>query len=514
MYNQAKIIGAPVSVKPLGLKYPLSKITLPAKPTKSTAKADALVTTKLYIPRLRPDLAPRPHLIARLNEAYSHKLTLLSTPAGFGKTTLLAEWVRQCNTPVAWLSLDKEDNEPQRFWTYVIAALQRLRPGLGEDTLTCLECPERPALEAILTLFINEIAAQPAESPYLLVLDDYHLIEAPVIHEGLSFLLEHLPDNLHLVIATRAEPPLPLARLRLGNELLEIRAEALRFSLEEVATFFKQTVELELTNDEVAALAERTEGWVAALQAAALSLREQADVASFISTFSGSHRYIMDYLVDEVLRQQPEPIQTFLLQTAILERVSGPLSEAITGQAHGQAILEGLEAANLFIVPLDDERRWYRYHHLFAEALRHRLAQLQPQNVPEYHQRASAWFEQRGLAAEAMHHALASRDFERAAALFPERSQAKNGKSKAGKAYPKTQPSSLRLQPLVEPLTERELEVLQLLAAGLNNRAMGEELIISVGTVKRHITNIYGKLGVANRVEAVTKARALNVLQP
>jgi hypothetical protein len=241
------------------------------------------------------------------------------------------------------------------------------------------------------------------------------VIEAPAVHEGLAFLLEHLPDNLHLVIATRTDPPLPLARLRLRDELLEIRAEALRFSLAEVATFFKQTVALELTTDEVAALAERTEGWVAALQAAALSLSGQPDVASFISTFSGGHRYIMDYLVDEVLQQQPESIQTFLLQTAILDRLNAPLSEAVTGQEHGQAILEGLEAANLFIVPLDDERRWYRYHHLFAEALRHRLEQTQPQNVPEYHRRASTWFEQQGLAAEAIHHALAGRDFERAA---------------------------------------------------------------------------------------------------
>jgi LuxR family maltose regulon positive regulatory protein len=358
-------------------------------------------------------------LIAHLNEAYSHKLTLLSTPAGFGKTTLLAEWVRQRGAPVAWLSLDERDNEPTRFWAYVIAALQLLQAGLGKDTLTCLQSPQRPALEATLTFFINEIAAHPpADNPYLLVLDDYHLIEAPAVHEGLSFLLEHLPDNLHLVIATRTEPPLPLARLRLRDELLELRAEALRFSLEEVATFFKQTVALDLTDDEVAALADRTEGWVAALQAAALSLSGRPDVGSFISTFNGSHRYIMDYLVDEVLQQQPEPIQTFLLQTSILERLSGSLGEAITGQEYGQATLEWLEAANLFIVPLDDERRWYRYHHLFADGLRHRLELTQPQNMPEYHRRASVWFEQQELAVEAIHHALAGHDFERAATLI------------------------------------------------------------------------------------------------
>jgi LuxR family maltose regulon positive regulatory protein len=458
MYNQAKIIEAPVSIKTFGLKYPLGEIARPTESTNGTAKANALVATKLYIPRLRPHLVPRPHLIARLNEAYSHKLTLLSTPAGFGKTTLLAEWVRQWDTPVAWLSLDETDNEPTRFWAYVIAALQLLRTGLGEDTLTCLQSPQRPALEAMLTLLINEVAAQPAGSPYLLVLDDYHVIEAPAVHEGLSFLLEHLPDNLHLVIATRTDPPLPLARLRLRNELLEIRAEALRFSLEEVVTFFEQTVDLELTHDQVAALAERTEGWVAALQAAALSLGGRPDVVSFISTFSGSHRFIMDYLVDEVLQQQPEAIQTFLLQTSILERLSA----------------------------------------LFAEALRHRLAHIQPQEVPEYHRRASVWFEQQGLVTEAIQHALAGQDFGRAANLIEPI------------ALPAGTPV---LHPLIEPLTERELEVLNLLAAGLNNRVMAEKLVITVGTVKRHITNIYGKLGVVNRVQAVARAKALNVLR-
>jgi len=398
-----------------------------------------LLTTKLYIPPVRPELVPRPRLVERLNTGLDRKLTLISAPAGFGKTTLLSEWAAGCGRSVAWVSLDEGDNDPARFLAYSVGALQTLalsqvegiEASIGEGVLNAFQTPQPPPIETVLTALINEVAATP--DPFALVLDDYHVIEAEAIHDALTFLLDHLPSQMHLVIATRADPPLPIARLRGRGQVTELRQTDLRFTLDEAAEFLNRVMGLELSTEDVAALASRTEGWIAGLQMAAVSMQGQEDVAGFIQAFTGSDRYILDYLVEEVLQRQPESAQTFLLQTAILDRLTGPLCDAITGQddgstglttggstrltASGQATLERLERANLFIIPLDNERSWYRYHHLFADLLRQRLQQTQPDLVPELHRRASAWYEQNGLTAEAIDHAMSAGDFERAAGL-------------------------------------------------------------------------------------------------
>jgi LuxR family maltose regulon positive regulatory protein len=378
-----------------------------------------LLTTKLYIPPLRPNLVPRPRLNQRLSDRVGHKLTLVSAPAGFGKTTLLSAWIHAGEQRVTWLSLDEGDNDPARFWTYVIAALQRLHARIGETALSLLESPQPPPPEALLTLLLNDIAA--FAQPFSLVLDDYHVITAQGVHQGVAFLLDHLPPQMHLMITSRADPPLALTRLRARNQLTEIRAADLRFTAEEAAAFLNEVMGLGLTAEQVAALETRTEGWIAGLQLAALSMQGRDDLASFIAAFTGSNAYIVDYLVEEVLQRQPEDVQTFLMRTCVLDRLSGALSDAVTGQDDGQAMLEHLYHANLFLIPLGDERKWYRYHHLFAEVLRNRLRQStasQPGLVLELHRRASAWFEHNGLLPEAVQHALAAADFERVADLI------------------------------------------------------------------------------------------------
>ena len=323
-----------------------------------------LLTTKLYIPAVRPELVSRPRLIERLNERLYRKLTLVSAPAGFGKTTLLSEWVRNCGCPVAWVSLDERDNDLTRYITYFMAALQTIEVDMGKGVLSAFQAPKPPPIESVLTGLLNEIAA--VQEPFALVLDDYHVIEAQPIHDALTFLLDHLPPQMHLVIATRVDPPLPIARLRGRGQLTELRATDLRFTLDEVAEFLNQVMGLELSAENVAALASRTEGWIAGLQMAAVSMQGREDIASFIRAFTGSSRYILDYLVEEVLQRQTDSVQTFLLQTAILDRLTGPLCDALTGQDDGQVTLDSMERSNLFIVPLGEERRWYRYHHLFA----------------------------------------------------------------------------------------------------------------------------------------------------
>jgi len=380
-----------------------------------------LLQTKLYIPPLRRELVSRSRLIERLNAGLDRKLTLISAPAGFGKTTLLSEWVGGCGRPVAWVSLDESDNDPARFLAYFVAAVQTIETNIGQGMLSAFQAPQRPPIESLLTGLINEIATLP--DPFALVLDDYHLIIAQPIHDALTFLLDHLPPQMHLVIAGRADPPLPIARLRGRGQATELRLTDLRFTLDEAAAFLNQVMGLDLSADDVAALASRTEGWIAGLQMAAASMQGREDIASFIQAFTGSDRYILDYLVEEVLQGQPDSVQTFLLQTAILDRLAGPLCDAVigspplVGEGSSQATLERLERANLFIVPLDNERRWYRYHHLFADLLRQRLQQTQPDKVPELHRRASEWHEQNGLMAAAIDHALSAEDFERAAHL-------------------------------------------------------------------------------------------------
>jgi LuxR family maltose regulon positive regulatory protein len=339
--------------------------------------ASLLLETKIYLPKVRRGLVPRPRLDESLNRGAELKLTLVSAPAGFGKTTLLAGWLDFSKRSAAWVSLDQSDNHAASFWSYLVAALQTVKPGVGASAISLLQSPQLPPIEAVLTLLLNELSAMSMD--VMLVLDDYHVIYARDIHDGVVFLLDHLPPRLHLVIASRADPALPLARLRARGELVEIRAVDLRFA-----------------PGDVAAREGRTEGWIAALQLAALSMQGRDDVAGFIADFAGDDRYIVDYLVEEVLERQPESVRSFLQHTSILERLSGPLCDAVTGQDSGKGMLEALERANLFVVPLDNRRHWYRYHHLFGDVLHARLLDEQRARAPDLHRRASAWFEPNG----------------------------------------------------------------------------------------------------------------------
>ncbi len=386
-----------------------------------------VLATKLYIPPSRRRVVLRPRLVERLNEglAAGHRLTLVSAPAGFGKTTLVSEWVAGCGRPVAWLSLDEGDRDPSRFLTYLIAALQTVAPGIGEGELTVLQSPQPPPPESTLTALLNDVTTIPIA--VVLVLDDYHVLDARPMDDALVFLVEHLPPQVHLVIATREDPALPLARLRARGQLTELRAADLRFTPSEAAAFLNQVMNLDLAAAEIAALEARTEGWIAGLQLAAISLQGRTDVAGFIASFAGSHHFVLDYLLEEVLHRQPESIQTFLLRTSILDRLCGPLCDAVLrGDAElppspsGQEVLEYLERANLFLVPLDSERRWYRYHHLFLDLLRQRRQQAMVSSggMDEDHLRASEWYEANGLEIEAFQHAGAGHDIERAERLI------------------------------------------------------------------------------------------------
>jgi LuxR family maltose regulon positive regulatory protein len=388
-----------------------------------------LLKTKLYIPPARPRerVVSRPRLLERLDQGIRSgcKLILISAPAGFGKTTLASEWVHQADAPTAWLSLDESDNDPTRFWSYVVAALQTVCPGIGETVLSILHAPrpQPPTVEALLADLINEIAAAHA-APLALVLDDLHAITSPQVNEGMVFLLDHLPPQMHLILATRADPPWPLARLRARGEMLELRTRDLRFTLEEATAFLNKAMGLALSAEDIATLDSRAEGWIAGLQMVALSMQGRADTAGFIRGFSGSHRHILDYLMEEVLDQQTRDVQEFLLRTSILERMTAPLCDAILGEADrgpsdwdSQSILAELDRANLFLISLDQERRWYRYHHLFADLLRRRLQETVPEQVNESHARASTWYEGQGSISEAISHALAAGDQERAVYL-------------------------------------------------------------------------------------------------
>jgi LuxR family maltose regulon positive regulatory protein len=381
----------------------------------------ALLETKLYVPRSPRGLVLRPRLSERLDRGAASKLVLVSAPVGFGKTTLLTAWLAARPSALAdersaaWLSLDRADNDPASFWAYVIAALRTVASGVGESALSLLDAPQQSPIETVLTTLLNDLSAVAGE--IVLVLDDYHVIDAREVQDGMAFLLDHLPPWLHVVIAGRADPPLPLARMRARGELAEIRAAELRFTADEAAAYLNEMMGLQLTARDVAALEGRTEGWIAALQLAALSMQGRDDVAGFIAGFAGDDRYVVDYLAEEVLARQPEGVQAFLLQTSILGRLSGPLCDAVTGQGGGKVMLDALDRGNLFLVSLDDRRRWYRYHHLFAEVLQARLLDERPGQVPGLHRRASEWYEQNGEPSEAVRHALAAGDFERAADL-------------------------------------------------------------------------------------------------
>ncbi len=416
-----------------------------------------ILTTKLYIPALRPNVVLRPRLIERLNAGLHRKLTLIAAPAGFGKTTLVSSWIydlrftiydlvsnpidkdkienpkSKIQNRVAWLALDEGDSDLARFLVYLVAALQTIAPTIGAGLVAVLQSSQPPPTEAILTALLNDITAIP--DPFVLVLDDYHLLDAKPVDIALTFLLEHLPPQMHVVIATREDPQLPLARLRARGQLTELRVADLRFTPAETAGFLTQAMGLSLSAADIATLEDRTEGWIAGLQLAALSMQGHQDVPAFIRAFAGDHQYIVDYLVEEVLQRQPEHVRSFLLQTAMLDRLSGPLCDAVLGRAPDERpktndqsspsfvlrpssfVLEELERANLFVVPLDDTRHWFRYHHLFADVLSAHLMAEQPTQVSTLHRRASAWYAENGLPADAIRHALAAKDFARAADL-------------------------------------------------------------------------------------------------
>jgi len=399
----------------------------PAAAGAAMSERDVLLATKLNVPGPGPDLVPRPRLAQRLDEGRGRGLVLVCAPAGYGKTVLLADWVRRGRLSAAWLSLDAGDNDPARFWRHTAAALNRMRPGLSEKMNPLLGSPPPPSFEPLVTTLINEVADWPdAGEALLLVLDDYHLISSPLVHDSLGFLLEHRPPVLHLALASRSDPPLALARLRASGQLVELRAAELRFTPEEAGALLEQVAaapgaarpDAPLPAPVAAALASRTEGWAAGLQLAGLSLRGQNDAAGFVAAFTGSHRYVLDYLTEEVLERQPVRVREFLVETSVLERLSGGLCDAVTGRPDGQVLLEQAERAGLFVVPLDDVRGWWRYHHLFADLLRVRLVREQPGKVSGLHHNAAAWYAEHGLADDAIRHAVAAGEMTWAARLI------------------------------------------------------------------------------------------------
>jgi LuxR family transcriptional regulator, maltose regulon positive regulatory protein len=374
-----------------------------------------LLATKLAIPQVRSDAVSRARLFAVLDQTMARRLILVSTPAGSGKTTLLAAWARRAESPVAWLSLDGDDNDPVRFWRYLSAALDRAGVVVGEQVLAPVGQRGFSSEQGVVTALANSLDTLPDE--VALVLDDYHVIVSPAIHDGLAYLLDHIPPRLHVVLASRSDPPLPLARLRARDQLAELRVADLRFTVEESATFLRDVWRLDLPARSVVAVQQRTEGWAVGLQFAALSLQGRPEPERFLETFTGSHRYVLDYLTEEVLDRQTEETRSFLLHTSILERLSGPLCDALTGRSDGQETLERLERDNLFLIPLDETRRWYRFHHLFRDLLRAQLERSAPEVAVELHRRAAAWAEEHGLIEDAIHHHLSSGQAERAASL-------------------------------------------------------------------------------------------------
>jgi len=382
---------------------------------------DVLLATKLHMPASQPGLVPRPRLAERLDEGLAQGLIVVCAPAGYGKTVLVADWARRSEHPAGWLSLDGGDNDPTRFWRHVVAALDRARPGIGDRVAPLLGPPAPPSFEPLLGALINELAVRLVDDQALLVLDDYHVIGFRPVHDSLRFLLEHRPDGLCVVLATRSDPPLALARLRARGQLIELRADQLRFTDGEAAALLRHVAAGSgpALPDEIAtALAARTEGWAAGLQLAAMSLRGRSDVAGFVADFSGSHRHVLDYLAEEVLERQPEQVRAFLLETSVLDRLSGELCDAVTGRPGSQALLEQVEHAGLFLTPLDEVRGWWRYHHLFADLLRARLEAEQPGRVARLHRNAAGWCGERGLADEAIRHAIAAGEMTWAARLI------------------------------------------------------------------------------------------------
>ena len=379
---------------------------------------DALLATKLHVPRLPPGFVARTRLTARLDEGLAGRMILVSAPAGFGKTALLAAWASGGPRPVAWQSLDEGDNDPARFWRHVAAALERARPGVSGRVGPLLGPPPPQSFDGVVIALLNELAERPAAKQALLVLDDYHLIGAPQVHAAVQFLVDHLPPGLRLVLVTRSDPPLRLGRLRARGELTDLRAAELRFTETEAAELLRATPAAgDLTGSSIETLTAKTEGWAAGLRLAGLSLQSHDDAEAFVAAFSGSHRYVLDYLAEEVLDSQDPRVRTFLLETSVLGRLSGDLCDAVTGRAGGQAMLERIERAGLFLLPLDEVRGWWRYHRLFADLLQARLAAEQPDRVPALHRAAATWHAEHGLADDAIRHALAAGELNQAADL-------------------------------------------------------------------------------------------------
>jgi len=546
------------SIKRQGSSIDGRKIT----PVLSCLPTAPALATKLPMPHPHPHLVHRPRLIQRLQQGLERELTLLSAPAGFGKSTLLLDWLTSCAIPAAWLSLEPQDNEPTRFFSYLIAALQASDPQLGTAVQPLLHLLHAPPLETVLALLVNDLDGRAVDQQHVvLILEDYQVITNKTIHDALSFLLEHLPPRVHLVLLTREDPPLPLARLRGRDALVELRTADLQFTREETASYLVEVMGLPLAAEESALLQARTEGWITGLHLAALSLlghshtvpRTASEQAS--SPFSGSHRSIMDYLLEEVLSRQRSDVQDFLLRTSILDQLSASLCDAVCAMEGSQAQLDFLEQANLFLVSLDDERRWYRYHHLFAEVLRQRLQQTASSLVPALHRRASHWYEQHEHFTEAVSHALAASAFEEAARLIEQCAEQFVSGHQAQTlcswlhAFPESlilahptlgliqamalmytdqwEAASACLQTvergvslryashgslLIESLTARERDVLRLVLDGASNREIARRLVLSVNTVKKHILNLYGKLNVQSRAQAIAKTRMLHLV--
>ena len=377
-----------------------------------------LIATKIIVPSPRQRLVSRSVLLDRVSAGLTGKFTLVSAASGYGKTTLMTEWLseRGKDFPVAWVSLDEGDNDLTLFLSYLIAALQNVQDGLGEDTNAVMRDAQNSNDSAILSVLINELSTVPND--FALVLEDYHVIDLGEIHRTLVFLLEHMPPQMHLVILTRSDPPFPLGRMRARSEMVEVRARDLRFSYGDATTFLNYFFGPGLPDESIQTLVDRTEGWITGLQLAALSIQGRENPSEKISAFGSGHDYIVDYLIEEVLERQPDNLKMFLLQTSILSRLNGPLCNALTGQADGEATLEHLEKVNLFITPLGGESRWYRYHHLFADVMTNRLQRLFPDQIPELHLRAARWFEQNCLFTETIEHALAANDIKFAAEII------------------------------------------------------------------------------------------------
>jgi LuxR family transcriptional regulator, maltose regulon positive regulatory protein len=394
-----------------------------------TASDPTLLETKLYVPRAQAGFVPRPRLLLALQQGAERRLSVIVAPAGFGKTTLLAAWLAECAggaKTAGWVSLDAGDNEPTLFWSYFIRAVQKIHPGTGAEALALLRSPQPPPIESILTELINEVDA--IDRDFVVILDDYHVIDAESVHSALAFLLDHLPRRMRVAIASRADPPLPLPRLRARGELAELRPVDLRFTLEEASVFLNQVMALDLSAADTATLEQRTEGWIAGLKLAALSMKARGDARGFVDAFSGANRYIADYLVEEVLQSEPGHVRRFLLGTAMLDRLSGSLCDAVMGVSGSQALLDDLERRNLFVVALDDSREWFRYHHLFADVLQKQALASDPAAAYASHRRASAWYEAQGALGDAVGHALAAQDIERTAGLL-ERTWPENNRS-------------------------------------------------------------------------------------